>query len=153
MSIGPVGLPLARDAVSSGSSGTDSPERSPIERALDLGVYAPLGFALEFRRLVPELAEAGRQQVAFSRSLGKAALSTLSKASAARSASPASSGPPAAPAAAKASSGVIDGYDGLTAREVIALSRAATPAQLAWMLEHEREGKKRKTVLNALGAT
>ena len=127
-------------------------ERSPIERALDVGVYAPLGFALEFRRLVPELAEAGRQQVAFSRSLGKAALSTLGKAAAAR-ANPA----PAPTAAAKpdapaAPTGVVEGYDGLTAREIIALSAAATAPQRAWMLEREQGGKQRKTVLKALTA-
>ncbi len=165
-------------------------ERSPIEKALDVGVYAPLGFALEFRRLVPELAEAGRQQVAFSRSLGKAALSTLGKAAAAqtRAAAPkATESKPAAPKAAKPtaakpkpaaakpktskpktskaakpakkSSGatkqrsVVEGYDGLTAREVIALSTAATAPQRAWMLDREQAGKQRKTVLKALDAS
>lgn len=142
---------------------TEGAERSPIERALDVGVYAPLGFALEFRRLVPELAEAGRQQVAFSRSLGKAALSTLGKAAAARTAeAPASAAAPQAggvakPAAvkpakkpAKKPTGVVEGYDGLTAREIIALSAAATAPQRAWMLDKEQSGKKRKTVLRAL---
>ena len=148
-------------------------ERSPIERALDVGVYAPLGFALEFRRLVPELAEAGRQQVAFSRSLGKAALSTLGKAAAARTsdAPSAAAAPPPAPAkkaaaknapakkaaakkpaAKKPASGVVEGYDGLTAREIIALSGAATAPQRSWMRKQEQAGKQRKTVLKALEA-
>lgn len=138
---------------------SENAARSPIERALDVGVYAPLGFALEFRRLVPELAEAGRQQVAFSRSLGKAALSTLGKAAAARGAEPASASTVAKPAptaerpakeAAPAPTGVVDGYDGLTAREIIALSAAASAPQRAWMLEREKSGKNRKTVVKAL---
>lgn len=148
--------------MSPAATGTSTSDRSPIERALDVGVYAPLGFALEFRRLVPELAEAGRQQVAFSRSLGKAALSTLGKAAAARnSEAPSNAAAPAKKAAAKKpaakkaaakkpASGVIDGYDGLTAREIIALSAAATAPQRTWMLKQEQGGKKRKTVLKAL---
>lgn len=159
-------------------------ERSPLDKALDVGVFAPLGFALEFRRLVPELAEAGRQQVAFSRSLGKAALSTLGKAAAAqaRSSAPAAADTPKAtepkptkatptkarpakpkptkPTPAKAAkksgsshakgSGQVEGYDGLTAREIVALAAAATAPQRAWMLDREQAGKQRKTVLKAL---
>lgn len=37
--------------------------RNPVDQALDLFLYAPLGFLLEARRLVPELAERGHQQV------------------------------------------------------------------------------------------
>lgn len=41
-----------------------TPERSdPLDRALDLVVFAPLGLALSARQLLPELAEKGRQQV------------------------------------------------------------------------------------------
>jgi hypothetical protein len=38
-------------------------KKSPIDRALDLFVYGPLGFALEARRLLPDMVEKGRQQV------------------------------------------------------------------------------------------
>lgn len=37
--------------------------RNPVDQALDLFLYAPLGFLLEARRLVPELVERGHQQV------------------------------------------------------------------------------------------
>lgn len=38
-------------------------QKSPVELWLDLFVYAPLGFALEARELVPRLAERGRQEL------------------------------------------------------------------------------------------
>ena len=37
--------------------------KTPLDQALDLFVYAPLGFALEARELLPELIERGRNQV------------------------------------------------------------------------------------------
>lgn len=40
-----------------------SEERSPIELAVELFVYAPLGLAMSARELVPKLVERGRQQV------------------------------------------------------------------------------------------
>lgn len=46
-----------------GQHGDVSEPRKPVEQALDLLVYAPLGFLLEARRLLPELAERGHQQV------------------------------------------------------------------------------------------
>lgn len=38
-------------------------EKSPADRALELFVFAPLGFALSARDLLPQLVERGRQQV------------------------------------------------------------------------------------------
>lgn len=147
----------------------DGDRRHPFDKALDLGVFAPLGFALEFRRVVPELAEAGRKQVAFSRSLGKAALNTIARAAADRGAAragsaPASNGaaapttpreaasaPKTAPAAPTAS-GAVAGYDEMTAKEIIALARDASAKQRSWMRAQEEAGKARVTVLRALGA-
>jgi hypothetical protein len=37
--------------------------RNPVDQVLDLVVFAPLGFLTESRTLLPQLAEAGRQQV------------------------------------------------------------------------------------------
>lgn len=81
MPLGRVGLPIDGKSV---TSKEQTEERSPLDKALDLGVFAPLGFALEFRRVVPELAEAGRRQLAFSRSLGQAALRTMARSNQAR---------------------------------------------------------------------
>ena len=38
-------------------------EKNPADRAIELFVFAPLGFALSARELLPELVERGRQQV------------------------------------------------------------------------------------------
>ncbi|CAN5747497.1 hypothetical protein BH24ACT3_BH24ACT3_08440 [soil metagenome] len=40
-----------------------SENKKPVDHALDLFVFAPLGFALEARSLVPKLVERGRQQM------------------------------------------------------------------------------------------
>ncbi|MEY2433872.1 MAG: hypothetical protein QOC92_3597 [Acidimicrobiaceae bacterium] len=48
--------------------------KSPIEQALDLFFYAPLGFLLNAQEVVPELIEKGHQQVAVARMFGKFAI-------------------------------------------------------------------------------
>ena len=40
-----------------------SDQKTPLDQALDLFVYAPLGLALSLRELLPQMAEKGRQQV------------------------------------------------------------------------------------------
>ena len=57
-----------------------SDKKTPAERALDLFVYGPLGFALEAKELVPKLVERGRTQVtnqtATARMIGEFAVKT-----------------------------------------------------------------------------
>lgn len=48
--------------------------KSPIEQALDLFFYAPLGFLLNAQEVVPELIEKGHQQVVMARMFGKFAI-------------------------------------------------------------------------------
>jgi hypothetical protein len=48
--------------------------KSPIEQALDLFFYAPLGFLLNAQEVVPELIEKGHQQVVVARMFGKFAI-------------------------------------------------------------------------------
>jgi hypothetical protein len=50
-------------------------EKGPAEHAIDLIVYAPLGFALEARTLLPTFVERGRQQVQMARMIGRFAVS------------------------------------------------------------------------------
>lgn len=40
-----------------------SDNKTPVDRAIELLVYAPIGFALEARSLLPKLVERGRQQL------------------------------------------------------------------------------------------
>ena len=49
-------------------------DRSVPEQVADLVFFAPYGFALELRRLYPELAARGRRQVLFTRTVGKYAV-------------------------------------------------------------------------------
>lgn len=55
----------------------DAPRSDPpavIDQALELLVYAPLGFALEARTLLPRFVDRGRNQVALARVVGKFAV-------------------------------------------------------------------------------
>lgn len=54
---------------------TDSPGKSPVEQALDLFVYAPIGLLFEGASVLPQLVEKGRSQVTMARMVGKFAVS------------------------------------------------------------------------------
>ena len=49
-------------------------EPHPVEQAIELLVFAPLGFALEARTLLPRFVERGRNQVGLARVVGKFAV-------------------------------------------------------------------------------
>ena len=136
--------------MTAGEASDEGTDRSPLERWFDVSVYAPLGFALEFRRLVPELAEAGRRQVEFSRSLGRAALRTMSRAASQTATTGVRhrSGP-ASPTEPEPDAEVA-GYDAMNAKQVIAVARHASPAELRWIRAREAAAKRRKTVLAAI---
>ncbi len=51
-----------------------SDDKNPIEHAVELTVLAPIGFALEARRLLPTFVERGRQQVNMARVIGQFAV-------------------------------------------------------------------------------
>ena len=46
-------------------------DETPIDAVIEMCVYAPLGFALEARSLLPRFVERGRNQVAMARVVGK----------------------------------------------------------------------------------
>jgi len=71
--------PVVEKTRSNNAGQTKDRPTSNVERLLEAGLFAPLGFVLKRREVVPELAKAGRQQISFCQSLGKAALSTLIK--------------------------------------------------------------------------
>ena len=144
-----------------------SAEKSPFDRLLDAGVYAPLGFLLTRNKAGAGLAEAGRKQVAFTRSLGRAALQGLVRA---RSEStdagvigsrPADIGPTGniptesvsertdQPVAAAKAPVPIEGYEAMTAREVVALLASCEQPQVRWILDREKAGKNRVTITRA----
>jgi len=54
--------------------GRVSEEKKPLEHAVELAVFAPIGFALEARRLLPSLVERGRAQVNMAKVIGQFAV-------------------------------------------------------------------------------
>jgi hypothetical protein len=52
----------------------ETAEHDPVDHLLDLFVYAPLGFVVDARRVVPELAERGRAQAGVARMIGEYAV-------------------------------------------------------------------------------
>src|SRR5688572_6447487 len=53
---------------------TDDGHKSPIEHAVDLFFYAPLGLLLNAEEMIPQLVEKGRQQTTVARMAGRYAL-------------------------------------------------------------------------------
>ena len=53
---------------------TDDERKDAVEAALDLFVYAPLGFALEARGLLPRFVERGKNQVTMAKMVGQFAV-------------------------------------------------------------------------------
>lgn len=51
-----------------------SDRKPPVDAALDVLLYAPLGFALEARTLLPKLVERGRNQVSMAKVMGQFAV-------------------------------------------------------------------------------
>lgn len=146
----------------SDGKGSGNAPASVIDRLLEAGVFAPLGFVLKRHEVVPELAKAGRQQIAFCQSLGKAALSTLLKQQEGTVKQQEGTTPKEAPAKdikrptstapSKSSNVAIAGYESLTAREIIAMVPGCSAEQAAWIRSAESTGKKRVTIMRALDA-
>jgi len=113
-------------------------DKSVIDRMLDAGVFAPLGLLITRDQVREDVVAAGRKQVAFARSLGRAALQGFTRGT---SAAPAT---PTAPVVVE-----VPGYDTMTARDVVMLLKAATTAQAQWIKSHESAGKRRVTILRA----
>jgi hypothetical protein len=57
-----------------GEHRTVTEHKNPIEQALDVFVFAPLGFILSARQTIPELAEKGRQYAAAAKMMGEFAI-------------------------------------------------------------------------------
>jgi hypothetical protein len=149
----------------------------PLERLLDLFVYAPIGLVAQGSESFPDLVEKGRSRAQVARVVGTFALgagntrmrdaigqaeSHLGEflrivASAASKSSNSSSGPSTATTGESAvpgpSDGVDDlvpGYDDLAAKAVIPMLAGLDQDALDRVEIHERSHRNRKTVLNRL---
>ncbi len=154
----------------------DDRERSLVDQALDLLVYAPLGLALEARDLLPRLAERGRGQVALARLAGRFAAAEGRQragrlvddlvgggdtpagggddpASAGSAvAEPAAGGPPPADESPDTAADElpIEGYDELSAPQILPRLDSLTVDELDVVLAHETSHRARATIINRI---
>lgn len=126
-------------------------DRDALGQALDLFVYAPIGFVLEARELVPRLARRGRGQVGLARVMG-----TLAVRQGRREVErvlndilPDRAAPPAPP---RRSGFPIDGYDELRVAEVLARLDGLDDHGLRMVRRHEEITRGRVTVLRRIDA-
>ncbi len=124
---------------------TSGDDRSLVNQALDVFVYAPLGLLLEARDLIPKMADRGRGQVALVKLAGKVA---QNRQRAAQADLP-------DPRAATADAGPtpplpIDGYDDLSAPQLLPKLVSLDPDDLETILTHEQSHRARATVLNKI---
>lgn len=139
-----------------------------VEAALDLFVYAPLGLAVGWTEVVPDLAQRGRSHVRNARAIGKFAVDAGQQKAATALSDPDSpvgdilrglglvgdrpdEPTPDRPDEPAAPSMPIAGYDDLTAAEIVPLLADLDAAGLQLVADHERAARSRKTILNRIG--
>lgn len=138
--------------------------KSPIGAMLDVFVFAPIGFALDARELLPKLAERGRNQVALLKVVGQFAVNK-GRADADRILKPKPTPPaPATPAAAPrtppatrmrataaaAASLPINNYDTLSASQIVPRLAGLRPDELARVAAYENAHRRRRTILGRI---
>lgn len=152
-------------------------DKTPLDQAVELALYAPLGFALEAKRLLPSFVERGRQQVTMAKMVGQFAVSHgqttaakrlskvqsqaesllgelgLGSAPASTAATPTST-PPVEVAKVRSSAAAADlpiaDYDSLAASQVIPRLQGLAPAELGAVEAYEVAHRGRKTILGKI---
>ena len=148
-------------------------EKRPIDLALDLFVYVPVGLALSARDLVPELARKGRErvtgQVTSARIVGRFAVQQgqaqagkafqrarqdaeerLASEVAATSPSPAAAATRTAHSGPGADTLAVPGYDSLSASQVLPRLDGLSADELEAVRAYEAAHRGRKTILGRI---
>jgi len=126
---------------------TNGDHKSLVDQALDAFVYAPIGLLLEARDLIPKMADRGRGQVALARLAGQVAQNQR------RGSEPTSPADPTEPQAAPVDGSPllpIEGYDDLSAPQIIPMLESLSGEQLSDVLTHEESHRARATVINKI---
>jgi hypothetical protein len=127
-----------------------SEAKSPVEQVLDAMVFGPVGLLLAVRDRYPELAEQGRteldKQVRTARMIGTFAVSAAQKEVAKRFAPRTAVAPPAAATMDQP----IDGYDEMSAAQVIQYLGHCSAQQRLVVEVYERAHRKRQTILGRI---
>ena len=139
--------------------------KSPFGAILDVFVFAPIGFALDARELMPKLAERGRNQVALLKVVGQFAVNKgradadrilKAKAPASPISQPAATvpRPPATPrtraTAATAATLPINNYDTLSASQIVPRLAGLRPEELTRVRAYENSHRRRRTILGRI---
>jgi hypothetical protein len=154
------------------TTSTTGASKSPVGAVLDVFVFAPIGFALDARELLPKLAERGRNQVALLKVVGQFAVNKgradadriLKTKPAATTVPPpppaATRTPPAArarPAATGATTAAgaaqalpINNYDTLSASQIVPRLAGLRPDELARVRAYENTHRRRRTILGRI---
>jgi hypothetical protein len=155
-------------------------KKSPVEQAMDLFFFAPLGLLLNADEVIPQLIERGRQQVNMARMIGPfavqkgqamagetvakvqkqaAELASMRAPKAAKAtpkpetAAPAAAAPAARPAASTAppvGTLAIPDYESLSASQVVPRLGGLSHAELDAVRGYEAAHRGRKTILNKI---
>ena len=150
------------------TTATTAAVKSPVGAMLDVFVFAPIGFVLDARELVPKLAERGRNQVALLKVVGQFAVNK-GRADADRilkPKAPASTVPPSAPAAPRtppaartrtpgattnaAQALPINNYDTLSASQIVPRLAGLNAEELARVRAYENSHRRRRTILGRI---
>jgi hypothetical protein len=153
-----------------GTTSITGVSRKPIGAMLDVFVFAPIGFALDARELLPKLAERGRNQVALLKVVGQFAVNK-GRADAdrilAQKSAPSTPPPPPPPTHAPASDTSrtapatrtrtptaaalpINNYDTLSASQIVPRLAGLRPEELARVAAYENAHRRRRTILGRI---
>ncbi len=139
--------------------------KSPVGAILDVFIFAPIGFALDARELVPKLAERGRNQVALLKVVGQFAVNKgradadrilKAKVPGSPTSQPAATAPrpPATPrvraTAATAAALPINNYDTLSASQIVPRLAGLRPDELTRLRAYENSHRRRRTILGRI---
>jgi hypothetical protein len=134
-------------------------ERRPLDVALDLLVYAPVGLALSARDVLPALARKGRErvegQVGSARTVGRFAVAQgQARFGGSAPSAPAPAASPVATPVVQSGPGAdalaIPGYDSLSALQVLPRLDGLAPDELEAVRAYEEAHRGRKTVLGRI---
>ena len=149
---------------------TDDEARPAVDRVADVVFFGPLGFVLEHRRLLPQMAQRGRRQVAFTAMIGRftvrhgrervqGLIEGLAGRATAEGPAPtplvAVPSLPATDVAARAETAsttsaatlAIPQYDSLSAIQVVPRLEGLTEAELTQLRDYEVATRSRRTIL------
>jgi len=134
---------------------TTGDNKSLIDQALDAFVYAPIGLLLEARELIPKMADRGRGQVALARLAGQVAQNRRKAAGPEEQTSESSASVPDhrpveshSDAAAAKDALPIEGYDDLSAPQIIPMLETLSTSHLETLLSYESAHRSRATIIN-----